>query len=40
MLETQVTKAAPKTFIWRTVADTSVPIENSLLFVESLQNTF
>lgn len=35
-LENQVTTATPKTFIWHTFPDDSVPVQNSLLFVEAL----
>lgn len=36
-LEKQVTNKVPKTFIWHTFADQSVPVENSLLFVSALR---
>lgn len=36
-LENQVTEAIPRTFIWHTVADATVPVENSLLFATALQ---
>ena len=36
-LEKQVTSKVPKTFIWHTFADQSVPVENSLLFVSALR---
>ena len=36
-LEKQVTGKVPKTFIWHTFADQSVPVENSLLFVSALR---
>lgn len=36
-LENQVTKHTPPTFIWHTIADQSVPVENSLLFSNALQ---
>ena len=36
-LENQVTKKTPKTFIWGTLADASVPVENSLLLVSAMR---
>ncbi|MFV0561165.1 MAG: alpha/beta hydrolase [Enterococcus sp.] len=36
-LETQVTPATPPTFIWHTVSDAAVPVENTLLFANALQ---
>lgn len=36
-LETQVTKSMPPTFIWHTVADETVPVENSLLLAMALR---
>ena len=36
-LEKQVTSAVPPTFIWHTATDDTVPVENSLLFVEALR---
>ena len=35
--ELQVTKDTPPCFIWHTVEDTAVPVENSLQFAESLR---
>ncbi|ROR31453.1 acetyl esterase/lipase [Mobilisporobacter senegalensis] len=35
-LEDQISKDTPRTFIWHTFTDASVPVENSLLFVEGL----
>ena len=35
-LEKQVSEQTPETFIWHTGTDTTVPVENSLLFVSSL----
>ncbi|RXJ04343.1 alpha/beta hydrolase [Anaerobacillus alkaliphilus] len=35
-LENQITKNTPPTFLWHTVEDTAVPVENSLLFANSL----
>lgn len=35
-LENQVTAKTPRTFIWGTFEDASVPVENSLLFVSAL----
>ncbi|NCO41233.1 MAG: alpha/beta hydrolase [Armatimonadetes bacterium CG_4_10_14_3_um_filter_66_18] len=37
-LETQVTKETPPTFLWHTVADAGVPVENSLLFAQALRD--
>ncbi|MBM7712355.1 alpha/beta hydrolase [Enterococcus xiangfangensis] len=37
-LENQITKDTPATFIWHTVEDQSVPVENSLLFANKLQS--
>ena len=36
-LEKQVTEDTPKTFIWHTLPDDCVPVENSLLFVMALK---
>jgi acetyl esterase/lipase len=36
-LEKQITKEFPPAFIWHTVADEMVPVENSLLLAQSLQ---
>ena len=36
-LEKQVTKDTPPTFIWSTVEDAVVPVENTLFFVNALQ---
>ena len=36
-LENQVSEDTPKTFLWHTYEDGAVPVENSLLFVESLR---
>lgn len=36
-LENQVTPGLPPFFIWHTVADTAVPVENSLLLAQALQ---
>lgn len=35
-LERQVTAAVPKTFLWHTRSDETVPVENSLLFAQAL----
>lgn len=35
-LENLVSKYTPKTFLWHTFTDTTVPVENSLLFANSL----
>ncbi|MGN7296977.1 alpha/beta hydrolase [Ferdinandcohnia sp. SAFN-114] len=35
-LENQVTPETPPTFLWHTVSDASVPVENSMLFAQSL----
>ncbi|MCI8294848.1 MAG: alpha/beta hydrolase [Lachnospiraceae bacterium] len=35
-LEKQVTAAVPKTFLWHTMTDETVPVENSLLFAQAL----
>ena len=35
-LETQVNENTPPTFIWHTMTDSGVPVENSLLFVSAL----
>ncbi|MCX7795221.1 MAG: alpha/beta hydrolase [bacterium] len=35
--ENRVTENTPPTFIWHTADDASVPVENSLLFVEALR---
>lgn len=36
-LETQVNEKLPPTFIWHTLEDISVPVENSLLFVQQMR---
>lgn len=36
-LENRVTSETPPTFIWHTFTDSSVPVENSLLFVSALR---
>lgn len=36
-LEKRVTKDTPKTFLWHTFSDGSVPVENSLLFAGALR---
>jgi acetyl esterase/lipase len=36
-LENQVNSDVPKTFIWHTFTDGSVPVENSLLFATALK---
>ena len=36
-LERHVTKDVPPTFLWHTVEDEAVPVENSLLFMRELQ---
>lgn len=36
-LEFQVTEDTPPTFLWHTVTDDTVPVENSLLFFEALR---
>lgn len=36
-LENQVSKDTPPTFIWHTLADTVVPVENTLLFANALR---
>lgn len=35
--ELQVTKETPPTFLWHTVEDLAVPVENSLLFADALR---
>lgn len=35
-LENRVSKATPPTFLWHTADDTSVPVENTLLYMASL----
>ncbi|MDF7639752.1 alpha/beta hydrolase [Lactobacillus sp. ESL0791] len=35
-LEKQVNSAVPPTFLWHTVSDAQVPVENSLLFAQAL----
>lgn len=35
--ELQVTARTPPTFVWHTVEDTAVPVENALLFAEALR---
>jgi acetyl esterase/lipase len=37
-LENQVTEDTPETFIWHTLTDGCVPVENSLLFLHALKN--
>ncbi|MDO5409752.1 MAG: alpha/beta hydrolase [Lachnospiraceae bacterium] len=37
-LEKQVSKDTPKTFLWHTASDTTVPVENSLLFFQALHS--
>lgn len=37
-LEKQVTKDTPKTFIWHTFEDGSVPVQNTMLFATALMN--
>ncbi len=37
--ETRVTSRTPPTFVWHTVEDRSVPVENSLLFAAALRRT-
>lgn len=37
-LEKQVNENTPPTFIWHTVADSVVPVENTLLFAQALQS--
>lgn len=37
-LENQITRDTPPTFIWHTVEDQRVPVENSLLFATGLQS--
>lgn len=36
-LENRITKDTPKTFLWHTFADNSVPVENSILFAGKLR---
>jgi acetyl esterase/lipase len=36
-LEKQVSEDTPKTFLWHTYEDDTVPMENSLLFVQALR---
>ena len=36
-LEERVTKDTPQTFLWHTVTDGAVPVENSMLFAQALQ---
>lgn len=36
-LETRVNEGTPKTFMWHTFEDNSVPVENSLLFADALR---
>ena len=36
-LENYVTEDTPPTFLWHTVNDTSVPVENSILFLQALR---
>jgi acetyl esterase/lipase len=36
-LETQVSARTPVTFIWHTIEDTSVPVENTLYFIQALR---
>lgn len=35
-LENQISEDTPRTFIWHTITDKTVPVQNSLLFVEGL----
>ncbi|MDO5417614.1 MAG: alpha/beta hydrolase [Lachnospiraceae bacterium] len=35
-LENQVTKDVPKTFLWHTLTDGAVPVENSLMFAQAM----
>ena len=37
-LEENVSEKTPPTFLWHTMTDNSVPVENSLLFVQQLQH--
>ncbi len=37
-LEKRVSPSTPKTFLWHTFTDGSVPVENSLLFAEALRS--
>lgn len=37
-LENRVTEDTPETFIWHTLTDDCVPVENSFLFVSALKN--
>ena len=37
-LENQVTESNPPTFLWHTVTDVDVPVENSLLFTRALKD--
>ncbi len=37
-LEKQVSENTPPCFLWHTVTDTAVPVENSLLFVQALRD--
>ena len=37
-LELQVTENTPKAFIWHTYTDDCVPVENSLLLIQSMKN--
>lgn len=37
-LEKQVSKNNPPTFVWHTLTDEAVPVENSLLFVKALKD--
>ncbi len=35
-LENQISEGTPRTFIWHTITDKTVPVQNALLFVEGL----
>lgn len=37
-LEKRVTKDTPPVFLWHTVTDSSVPVENSMLFMQALKS--
>ena len=37
-LEKRVNESTPKTFLWHTFTDGSVPVENSMLFAQALRN--
>lgn len=38
-LETQVTTDTPRTFLWHTLTDACVPVENSILFFQALKKS-